>query len=200
MLQTDWGRKTTIKRTAEKSLKPIPNRPPAGRPSENMDDFRQENAPTCVHRCPLTKPPSSPRDENSTLVTKSKSGMSDKSDPEGTLPRPLDEKHIFVKKGTTSEQTLSDPVAGRRANCRGRRFQFSSRDFPKGDSFPDPLHVAVNFTYLEFSYRTIPLRRIRLACRLIAGAKFGRNFRQETRRSVMSVPSQAKKTERFSVR
>ena len=28
MLQTDWGRKTTIKRTAEKSLKPIPNRPP----------------------------------------------------------------------------------------------------------------------------------------------------------------------------
>ena len=126
--------------------------------------------------------------------------MSDKSDPEGTLPRPPDEKYIFVKKGTTSEQTLSDPVAGRRANCRGRRFQFSSRDFPKGDSFSDPMLIAASYAYLEFSYRTIPLRQIRLACRLIAGAKFGRIFRQEMRKSVMSVPSQAKKTERFSVR
>ena len=84
--------------------------------------------------------------------------MTDKSDPEGTLTRPHDEKYIFVMKGTTSGQTLSDPVAGRRANCRGRDFLFSSRDFPKGDSFSDPLLIAASFAYLDLSYRTIPLR------------------------------------------
>ena len=84
-------------------------------------------------------------------------------------------------KGTTSEQTLSDPVAGRRANCRGRDFLFSSGIFPIGYNFPDPLLIAASFTHLEFSYRTIPLRRIRFACRLIASAKFGRNFRYENK-------------------
>ena len=102
------------------------------------------------------EPPSSSRDENSTLVTKSKSGMSDKSDPAGILPRPHDEKYIFVMKGTTSELILPLQTAGWRADCRGRSFQLSSRDFPKGDSFSDPLLTAASFTHLEFSYRTIP--------------------------------------------
>ena len=75
-------------------------------------------------------------------------------------------------KGTTSEQTLSDPVAGRRANCRGRDFLFSSGIFPIGYNFPDPLLIATSFANLEFSYRIIPLRRIRFAWCLTAGAKF----------------------------
>ena len=139
------------------------------------------------------EPPPSPRDENSTLVTKSKSGMSDKSDPEETLPRPTDEKYIFVKNCTPSEQMPPYPVAGQRADCRRRGFQFSSRDFPMGDGFSDPLLIAASFTHLEFSYRAIPLRRIRFACRLIAGAKFGRIFRQEMRKPVTPEASQAKK-------
>lgn len=65
---------------------------------------------------------------------------------------------IFVKKGTTSEQTLSDPVAGRRANCRGRGIQFSSGIFPIGYNFPNPLLIAASFAYLDLSYRTISLR------------------------------------------
>ena len=110
--------------------------------------------------------------------------MSDKSDPAGTLPLPLDEKYIFVKRSSTSKPTLPLQTAGQRADCRGRSFQFSSRDFPKGDNFLDPLLIAASYAYLEFSYRTIPLRRIRFACRLTAGAKFGRYFRQEIRKPV----------------
>ena len=48
----------------------------------------------CAIRYRPTEPPPSPRDENSTLVTKSKSGMSDKSDLAGTL-RDLLTKNIF---------------------------------------------------------------------------------------------------------
>ena len=62
-----------------------------------------------------------------------------------------------------------------------------------GDDFPDPLLIAASFTNLEFSYRTIPLRRIRFACRLIAGAKCGRIFRQEMIKPVTPEASQAKK-------
>ena len=63
---------------------------------------------------------------------------------------------IFVKKVTPSELILPLQTAGQRADCRGRGIQFSSRDFPKGDSFSDPLLTAASFTHLEFSYRTIP--------------------------------------------
>ena len=52
---------------------------------------------------PAESPPD-PRDEKFTLVTKSKSGMSDKSDSEGSLPRPLDEKFIFVKRFSEGRQ------------------------------------------------------------------------------------------------
>ena len=119
--------------------------------------------------------------------------MSDESDPEETLPQPTDEKYIFVKKDSPSEPTLPLQTAGQRADCRGRGFQFSSRDLLTDDGFPDPLHVAARFAHLEFSYRTIPLRRIRFACRLTAGAKFGRYFRQEMRKPVTPKASQAKK-------
>ena len=104
-----------------------------------------------------SEPPSS-RDENSTLVTKSKSGMSDKSDPAGILPRPPDENLVFATNCTPSEPTLPLQAAGQRADCRGRGFQFSSRIFLLGDGFPDPLLIAASFAYLDFSYRTIPLR------------------------------------------
>ena len=52
-----------------------------------------------------------------------------------------------------------------------------TRIFPMGDGFPDPSPNAASYAHLEFSYRAIPLRRIRLAFHLIAGAKFGRIFR-----------------------
>lgn len=130
------------------------------------------------------EPSLSPRDENSILVKKSKSGMSDKSDPAGTLPRPLDEKYIFVKKDSPSEPTLPLQTTGQQADCRGRDFQFSSRIFLLGESIFDPLLIAAGFAHLEFSYRIIPLRRIRFACLLIAGAKVGRYFRQEKRKEV----------------
>lgn len=80
--------------------------------------------------------PTSPRNEKSTLVTKSKSGMTDKSDKEGTLPRPLDKKYIFVKKGTTSEQTLPLQTTGQRADCRGRVFTFRQELFRRATVFP----------------------------------------------------------------
>ena len=108
-------------------------------------------------------------------------------------PSPRDQNFVFVTNHPTSEQTPPYPVAGQRADCRGRDLQFSSRIFLLGDDFPDPLHVAASFAHLEFSYRTIPLRRIRFACRLIAGAKFGRIFRQEMRKPVTPEASQAKK-------
>ena len=110
--------------------------------------------------------------------------MSDKSDPAGTLLQPPDEKYIFVKKDSPSEPTLPLQTAGQRADCRRRGFQFSSRDLLTGDGFSDPLLITASFTHLEFSYRIIPLRRIRFACRLIADAKFGRNFRQKKRKPV----------------
>ena len=98
--------------------------------------------------------------------------MSDKSDPERTLPQPPDENFVFVTNCTPSEPTLPLQTAGQRADCRGRDFQFSLRIFLLGDGFSDPLLIAASFAPLEFSYRTIPLRRIRFVCRLTAGAKF----------------------------
>lgn len=88
------------------------------------------------------------------------------------MPRPPDEKYIFVKKGTPSELILPLQTAGQRADCRGRGIQFSSGIFPIGYNFPDPLLIAASFANLEFSYRIIPLRRIRFAWCLTAGAKF----------------------------
>ena len=102
------------------------------------------------------EPPPSSRDENSILVKKSKSGMSDKSDPAGILPRPPDENLVFATNCTPSEPTLPLQTTGQRADCRGRGFQFSSRDFLLGDCFPDPPLVALSFAYLESSYRTTP--------------------------------------------
>ena len=98
--------------------------------------------------------------------------MSDKSDPAGTLLQPPDENFVFVTNCTPSEPTLPLQTAGQRADCRGRGFQFSSRICLLGDVFSDPLLIAASFAHLEFSYRTIPLRRIRFACRLTASAKF----------------------------
>ena len=122
--------------------------------------------------------------------------MSDKSDPEGTLPRHPDEKYIFVKKGTPSELILPLQTAGRRANCRGRGIQFSSGIFPIGYNFPDPLLIAASFANLEFSYRIIPLRRIRFAWCLTAGAKF--SSRNKKARDAGFVTGKKKK--RFSWR
>ena len=127
--------------------------------------FRQENGLDCAIRYRPAEPPPSPRDQN----------------------------FVFVTNHPMSVQTTPDTVAGQRADCRGRDLQFSSRIFLLGNDFPDPLHVATSFAHLEFSYRIIPLRRIRFACRLIAGAKFGRNFRQEMRKLVTPGESQAKK-------
>ena len=79
---------------------------------------------------------------------------------------------IFVKKVTPSELILPLQTAGQRADCRGRGIQFSSGIFPIGYNFPDPLLVATSFANLEFSYRIIPLRRIRFAWCLTASAKF----------------------------
>ena len=104
------------------------------------------------------EPPSSSRDENSILVKKSKSGMSDKSDHVGTLLQPPDEKYIFVKNCTPSEPNASVSGGWAASRLPWAGFQFSSRDFPKGDSFSDPLLIAASFAYLDLSYRTIPLR------------------------------------------
>ena len=79
---------------------------------------------------------------------------------------------IFVKKVTPSELILPLQTAGQRADCRGRGIQFSSGIFPIVYNFPDPLLIATSFANLEFSYRIIPLRRIRFAWCLTAGAKF----------------------------
>ena len=122
--------------------------PPAGRPSENMDDFRQENAPTCVHRCPLTKPPSSPRDKNFVFVMKAVPVLSDKLRPACHPSTLRDEKYIFVKNGSPSELMLPELAPEQQADCRGRGFQFSSRDFPTSDGFPDPRLIAASFACL----------------------------------------------------
>ena len=81
------------------------------------------------------------------------------------------------RKGTTYKRTAEQiskaisepPSVWSLVRKQGR---FSPRDFSMDDSFPDPLHNAASFAYLEFSYRAIPLRRIRFACRLIGGAEF----------------------------
>ena len=148
-----------------KSNEPIPSYIPSGRPSENGRDFRREND---CHWAIRYRPPELP-------------------------PSPRDENLVFVTNCTPSEPTLPLQTAGQRADCRGRGFQFSSRIFLLDDGFPDPLHVAASFAHLEFSYRTIPLRRIRFAYRLTAGAKFVRDFRQEMRKPVTPEVSQTKK-------
>lgn len=66
------------------------------------------------------------------------------------------------------------------ANCRGRSYQFSSRDYPTGEGYSDPLHNVAWLSYLKFSYRIIPQRLIRTGWHLSAGAKSGRNFCHET--------------------
>ena len=113
--QINQPRHTQTRRRKHKPRKPQTNSQAtnpssflSGRPCENMDDFRQENAPTCVHRCPLTKPPSSPRDENFVFVTK--------------YPQP--------------EQTPPDSVAGQRADCRGRAIDFRQEIFQWETFFP----------------------------------------------------------------
>ena len=89
-------------------------------------------------------------------------------------------------------------MAGQRADRRGRGFQFSSRIFPMGDGFPDLLLIAASYAHLEFLYRTILQWRIRFACRLIAGAKFGSIFRQEMSKARDAGFITGKKKERLS--
>lgn len=126
-----------------------------------------------------TEPPPSPRDENSTLVTKSKSGMSDKSDPAGTL------RDLLMKNISSSRKALhpsrcfaSDGWAASRLPWVGLSI-FVKNISVERRFFRPAARCGELPPHLEFSYRTIPLRRIRFACRLIADAKFGRNFRQE---------------------
>ncbi len=115
-------------------------------------------------------------------------------------PSPRDENFTFVTNFRVFTSLLLGSGFRQQVDCRGRRFRFSSRIFPMGDGFPDPLLIATSFAHLEFSYREILQWRICFACRLIAGAKTGRIFRQEIRKPVMPGSSQAKRTERFSVR
>lgn len=139
---------TTMGKLQDNIHNPIPNHTPSDRRSENSGDFRQENISVPCDLIHPAEPSPSPRDEN----------------------------FVFVTNYSQSESTPSEPVAGQRADCRGRGYQFSSRIFLMGDGFPDPLLIAASFAYLEFSYRTILQWRIRFACRLIAGAKTGTIF------------------------
>ncbi len=102
-------------------------------------------------------------------------------------PSPRDENFVFVTKQLPPEPSSPDPVAGQRADCRGQRRQFSSRDFPIAQRQPNPLLIAASYAHLKFSYRTILQWRIRFACRLIAGAEIGRIFRHETEKPATPV-------------
>ena len=164
MLQAGREWKNTSERTARRVSQDISELPPSGRPSENRGDFRQNNNLWRAFWHSPAEPPPRPRDENYVFVT--------------NCPRP--------------EQTPPDPTVGQQVDCRGRAYQFSSRTFPRGTSFPNPLLIAASFDHLKFSYRTIPQRRIRTGGRLIAGAKMGQNFRHETGKPVASCSSRAK--------
>ena len=114
--------------------------------------------------------------------------------------RPPDEKYIFVKKGSPSEPMLRFRRLGSEQTAVGGAFNFRQEYFCWATVFPIRCTLRRASPHLEFSYRTIPLRRIRFACRLTAGAKFGRYFRQEMRKPVTPEASQAKKTGRLSWR
>ncbi len=75
--------------------------------------------------------------------------------PARPQPRLCDEKLIFVTNLCHPTLLLHGSDLRQREDCRGRHGQFSSRIFPIGDSFPDPLLIAVSFIHLDFSYRTI---------------------------------------------
>ena len=63
------GEKPQAREQRDKSRKPILNRTPSGRPSENRGDFRQENGAVTCDQIPSRRTPPSPRDENFVFVT-----------------------------------------------------------------------------------------------------------------------------------
>ena len=69
---------------------------------------------------------------------------------------PRDQNSIFVTNYHPSESAPSDPVAGQRADCRGRGFQFSSRDFLIAEGSLVPTLISTDANNLDFRTEYIP--------------------------------------------
>ena len=86
--------------------------------------------------------------------------------------RPSENRGDFRQENGTVAERL-DTVTQNSRQALVTKILFSSRDYPSGVEYPDPLYDPVAFAYFVFSHSAIPKREIRAENRLIGGANSG---------------------------